>query len=209
MAYRRKLVLLDCEYCQGAVNAEVVASYEHAGEDCLSRFIFAKCPGCGTPFVALQENWGSWSEEQHFEDPVKYLPRPKTVSRDVPKDIAASFTEATDCFTRARAHSATAIMCRKTLQGICVAHSIDRPNLAHALRQLQDDGHIETRLYDWANELRLSGNEAAHNVAAKLSREDAQDILDFTNALLEYVFTFRDKFDAFKKRRAGSDAVAT
>ena len=31
--------------------------------------------------------------------------------------------------------------------------------------------------------------------------DDARDILEFTNALLEYVFTFRDRFEAFKIRR--------
>lgn len=48
----------------------------------------------------------------------------------------------------------------------------------------------------------ISGNEAAHDVNVTISAEDARDILEFTNALLEYVFTFRDKFEEFKKRRA-------
>ena len=51
--------------------------------------------------------------------------------------------------------------------------------------------------------LRISGNEAAHDVNVTTSPEDARDILEFTNALLEYVFTFRDKFEEFKKRRSG------
>jgi hypothetical protein len=31
--------------------------------------------------------------------------------------------------------------------------------------------------------------------------QDAKDIIEFTNALLEYVFTFNDKFNEFNKRR--------
>jgi len=32
--------------------------------------------------------------------------------------------------------------------------------------------------------------------------QDARDTLEFTEALIEYVFTYRDKFEEFKKRRA-------
>ena len=35
-----------------------------------------------------------------------------------------------------------------------------------------------------------------------VSPEDAQDTLEFTEALIEYVFTYRDKIESFKKRRA-------
>jgi hypothetical protein len=69
------------------------------------------------------------------------------------------------------------------------------------LKELKDQGVIENRLYEWADALRISGNEAAHDVNVTISPDDAKDIIEFTNALLEYVFTFRDKFEAFKKRR--------
>ena len=60
---------------------------------------------------------------------------------------------------------------------------------------------IDGRLKEWADQLRLTGNEAVHDVDAKVSHQDARDTLDFTKALSEYVFTFRDKFEEFKKRR--------
>jgi hypothetical protein len=50
------------------------------------------------------------------------------------------------------------------------------------------------------------GNEAAHEVGTGISPEDARDVADFTHALLEYVFTFREKFERFKKRRMAKQA---
>jgi hypothetical protein len=50
--------------------------------------------------------------------------------------------------------------------------------------------------------LRTIGNEAAHGVEFVVSSEGAQDTLEFTEALIEYVFTYRDKIESFKKRRA-------
>ena len=41
----------------------------------------------------------------------------------------------------------------------------------------KDDGIIEKRLYEWADALRTVGNEAAHDVGADVSRDDARDLL--------------------------------
>ena len=54
--------------------------------------------------------------------------------------------------------------------------------------------------YEWADALRISGNEAAHDISVTVSSDDSRDVIEFTKALLEYVFTFRDKFEEFKKK---------
>lgn len=89
-------------------------------------------------------------------------------------------------------------MCRKTLEGICAEHGVKGNDLVKSLKDLKDKGIIENRLYEWADALPISGNEAAYDVNATISSEDAQDVLEFTNALLEYIFTFRDKFEELK-----------
>jgi hypothetical protein len=66
-------------------------------------------------------------------------------------------------------------------------------------------GHIEGRLLEWAEALRNFGNEAAHDVGVTISAQDAKDIMTFTEALIEYVFTYRDQFERFKKRRTAGD----
>jgi chloramphenicol 3-O-phosphotransferase len=76
------------------------------------------------------------------------------------------------------------------------------------LKEMRERGIVEQRLYDWADALRDAGNEAAHDVDVTVSAEDARDLLDFTLALGEYLFTFREKFETFKQRRASrSDRV--
>jgi hypothetical protein len=128
-------------------------------------------------------------------------PRPDNrVNPNLPLPLQAAYKEALACF-KSKAFTATAIMCRKTLEGICVEHGAAGRTLVLSLKELKDKGIIENRLYEWADALRISGNEAAHDVNVTISAEDARDILEFTNALLEYVFTFRDKFEEFKNRR--------
>jgi DNA-binding Lrp family transcriptional regulator len=92
-------------------------------------------------------------------------------------------------------------MCRKTLEAICAANGVHERNLLNSLKKLREQGVIEQRLYEWADTLRIAGNEAAHDVDVRVSAPDAKDVLEFTKALLEYTFTFRDKFEKFRERR--------
>jgi hypothetical protein len=57
-------------------------------------------------------------------------------------------------------------------------------------------------LLNWAHGVRLVGNEAAHDVETAVSPEDARDILEFTEALLMYVFTLDAKYRSFETRRS-------
>ncbi len=93
-------------------------------------------------------------------------------------------------------------MCRRTLEGICAHHNMQGGNLVKKLQQLRADGVIEQRLFEWADSLRMVGNEAAHDVTSTVSKEDARDLLDFTRALVEYIFTFTESFRKFQERRA-------
>lgn len=68
---------------------------------------------------------------------------------------------------------------------------------------MQNDGLIEGRLLEWAEELRVLGNEGAHFTGRRVAREDAQDALALAEALLDYMYVFSAQFAEFKQRRAG------
>jgi hypothetical protein len=75
-------------------------------------------------------------------------------------------------------------------------------SLARRLADLKDSGRIDARLLNWAHGVRLVGNEAAHDVETAVSAEDARGILEFTVALLMYIFTLDAKFRSFETRRS-------
>lgn len=52
--------------------------------------------------------------------------------------------------------------------------------------------------------LRVVGNDAAHNVGATISRDDAADALAFAEATADYVYTFRARHGRFMARRGGA-----
>jgi hypothetical protein len=194
-------MILECKNCEALVNAELVADYQVQEEDEIgppTTYSLLRCPRCSRPFLT--------DEDEVFGLNCLY-PRPDTrVNPNLPAPLKTAYEEATSCF-KAKAYTATAIMCRKTLEGICVEHGASERSLVSSLKVLKDTGVIENRLYEWADALRISGNEAAHDVNITISPDEAKDLLEFTNALLEYVFTFRDKFEEFKRRRAAKSGT--
>ena len=169
----------------------------------LERFL-ATCNNCLSPFLLertgeiydideYDNERATWGEFQML------YPAPAKLGASVPKSIAEAHAEAEICFS-ARAYTACAIMCRRALEGICVHHGLKK-NLKANLDELKKQGVIENRLFEWADSLRIAGNDAAHKVDVTFTREDARDVLEFTRALNEYIFTFADAFEQFNKRR--------
>jgi len=205
-----KSVALECPTCGEIVAAAVVGHYAFFadGPDIPIRYLFTRCPTCNDPMVARQENDLNWNDDHDFSQPVRVLPAPSQAGIAVPLPVASAYEEAARCLT-VRAYAATALMCRKALEALIAEHKISGRNLADALKAMRDQGLIEPKLFEWADALRLTGNQAAHDVGENISREDARDVLDFTSALMEYVFTFRDRFETFKERRAKHRKAAT
>jgi hypothetical protein len=198
-------MLLDCENCSARIDAEVLHSYVVSDDSSLIsfRYSLARCPQCSSPLLASQQEG---IEEWEAPD-LLYPSADSPLSDALPRTIRTAFEEARSCF-RAKAYTATAIMCRKTLEGICRAHGIEERTLKGAIAKLREKGVIERSLFEWADALRDSGNEAAHDVNVMVAAQDASDMVEFTHALIEYVFTFQERFEAFKQRRATRRAGA-
>ncbi|MGC4088962.1 MAG: DUF4145 domain-containing protein [Polyangiaceae bacterium] len=202
-------VVVYCTDCEKHVTGNVHGEHRHDvhNDPLLDKFL--SCPHCHAPFVVGHS--GSYESRDYGEgydlvwgEPKVIFPSdPKSLDQSVPPNIAASFLEARRVYTSASANTAAAIMCRRTLEGVCGHLEAKGGNLARKLDNLKERGLIEPRIHEWANHvLRSLGNDAAHDVDAVISKEDAKDALDFTKAIIEYIFVFETAFQRFKKRRA-------
>lgn len=151
--------------------------------------------------LIVQNNVGNMAEGDIWAAPIRVYPEPVRVNMNAPAAIQTAMNEAYACF-HARAYTAAAIMCRKVLEGVCKEHGVKSGNLMRMLKSMQDTGTIDAQLYEWSNALRHAGNEAAHDVDVAFSMEDASDSLEFTNAIVDYLFSYRDRFLKFQERRA-------
>jgi hypothetical protein len=199
-----------CPRCNCVVTAEVRATasgnptadlFEALpdGEDGLRRvrYSLAFCRNCEGVF--LYRSCNTEPSELPFEE-VLFPRATEPLAMNIPALIRRPHESAVSCFETAN-YEPCIIMCRKALEAVCQVLGESNGTLQARLRRLRDAGVVEARLCDWADELRMVGNDAAHDLSLTVSKEDARDCLDFVDAILIYVFTLDRKFQEFKNRR--------
>ena len=201
-----------CPRCNRIVAAEVRAEaygsptedlFEHldAGEDGLGtvKYKLAFCPSCAEIFL----HRSCTSEPSQIPCQEILYPRQTKLSvAGLPDVVRRAYESASSCFETGN-YEPCVIMCRKCLEALSTLLGETKGSLQKRLGRLRDTGTIEAKLYSWANELRLIGNEAAHDLHLHISKGDARDSLEFLEALLLYVFVLDSRFQRFKKRHRG------
>jgi hypothetical protein len=74
--------------------------------------------------------------------------------------------------------------------------------LGTGIKQLRDKNVIDNRLYDWSQHLHAFRNLAAHPdmEGVSITREDAEDLQAFVQAIIEYIYDLTDRYEEFKSR---------
>lgn len=192
-------MIIECDRCEARVDAEVVGEYEleHTQEGKPVSWLFLRCPGCGVPMVAYQ--WKGAPKPERFHPPLW-----RANSR-YPEAVRKSLEEARKCL-RTGAYAATLLMCRRTIEAMCRSFSHKFRSLAGSLLDLHVADVLDERLFQWADELRVLSNQASHDFASRLTQQDASDLIGFTEAILDYAFTSKQRFADFKRRHGRSQA---
>lgn len=76
--------------------------------------------------------------------------------------------------------------------------------IGRGLKALLEKGAIDQRLYDWAEALRKERNIGAHASDEDTTKENAQDVIDFTIAIFDYVYTLAEKYEKYVARKAAA-----
>jgi hypothetical protein len=132
-----------------------------------------------------------------------------------PPEIAKIFAEAATC-VRVQCWNAVGAMLRLCIdlatKGLLPSgdtpglNSYTRGKLAPRITWLIDNGRLPSELRDLSTCIREDGNDAAHD--GTLRKEDAEDLMDFTVALFERLFTEPERLRLAKERREKRRAAA-
>ncbi|MFD5437032.1 DUF4145 domain-containing protein [Kitasatospora sp. NPDC127067] len=190
---------VECPGCERPTMCDVLGQgVQSEDEDLLTRVVMVGCNDC-TQLILLESlelpASGQWTELYRVW-PVPF----RELSPEIPENVRGALEEARDCFLKARAYSATVVMTRRAVELACKAEGASGRDLRQKLLDLKAAQRIEGRLFDWADELRMLGNEGAHGDHS--SRQDAEDALSFAEALFDYMFVLADRYEQFKRRRA-------
>jgi len=160
----------------------------------------SKCPRCEKPFLTESEYYVIPAEVNDFQGSKLLYPSDnKFISDKLPLSIQKSYQNAKQSY-KVGLYEPAAIMCRKCLEAICIEKGVEKGPLKTKIDKLQENRIIDDKLYQWADNLRIIGNDAAHDINIDISQQDASDAIEFIEALLSYVFVLNQKFDEFQKR---------
>jgi len=138
-------------------------------------YAIVECQACFKFFIAkgtgdLSRGWSAVYPLSH-----------RSVAKEIPEPIRNQFEEACLCFA-VSAYTGCLLMCRTALI------NLQRQQKAN-LQELTDKGSISKFLYAESNEVRLWANLFGHeDVPPSVSREDAEQLLVYTETLLNAIY---------------------
>ncbi|HSY50636.1 MAG TPA: DUF4145 domain-containing protein [Thermoanaerobaculia bacterium] len=193
-------MIIECHACEARVDAKVVGESrsQDEGEPPWTTYLLT-CPGCGCSLV------GGWYDGEEGLLPRLWPKMESHLDRLIPEEIRNSLAEATICF-KAKAYNASTVMAGRALEGVCRHFGTEKIYLGPGIQQLREKEVIDARLARWAGELQKARNLSAHASGEKVSRQDAQDLLDFVRAICEYVFVLTRKYDNYMSRKTKAPA---
>ena len=164
-----------------------------------------RCPKCSSPFLFLRQYYEIPAEYSgESTEPQQLYPNTREIPLDtVPPTIKMAYEDAFQAY-KVGLYAPCVLMCRKTVEAICYEKGITKGNLKKKLLDLKEKEIIDGHIYEWADSLRLIGNEAAHELLPNISKQDCRDTIDFTESVILMTFVLSNKFEEFKERREKS-----
>ena len=128
---------------------------------------------------------------------------PGNAIEHLPDDIRHLYNEARRCFS-VSAYTATVMSCRKMLMNIAVTKGAEEKlTFAQYVKYLADKGYVPPDNKKWVEHIREKGNEANHEINS-MSKEDAEDLINFLEMLLKLIYEFSGKMP---KSRQGKESA--
>ena len=167
-----------------------------------SSAVLAICPSCKGPLVGLSQIVRNGINDWEYDHAERVWPAPTSVELSTTIPIAArrDIKDAQKCIGHG-IFSAAVVLCGRAIERL-VKEKAPSKTLGEGLTALKAGGIIDERLEKWATALRKERNIGAHATDEEVSKENAQDVLDFTVAIFEYVYTLSEKYAEFMARKA-------
>lgn len=196
----KQLIVIDCPECDVRVKSEATTWVGEAEE---KAYVLVECPSCKQALFGSTStcrgpfgNW-EWDIAERLWPPVAVADLGPSVPAAARRDVGA----AQKCLTYG-IYPAAAVMCGRALERLVKEKTGKSQMLAKGLADLKSLGVIDERLHEWADALRVERNIGAHASDVETTKEDAQDIIDFTIAIFDYVYTLAEKYEEYLRRKS-------
>lgn len=169
--------ILECQWCKRPTLEEIVTSYSFKTDD-----VYGWMDPVSFEITIL------YPEEKPVKTPLTNLP--EMIER---KYLAALKVQNVE-------PSACAVLAGRALEAICNFEKAAGKTLSDKLNNLVSSDRIPKTLAEMAHQLRQIRNLGAHDADDEVTEEDVPIILDFLEAILEYLYVAPAKIVAVQKR---------
>ncbi len=176
--------ILGISYICGFCGNKVGPTYYYSADTPLGPAFIYICPICNRPTFIYRD---------------EQVPGP-IVGNDIeflPKDVEQLYNEARKCFT-VGAYTSSVLACRKILMNSSVDKGAEPgKKFVEYVNFLENNHFIPPNSRDWVDMIRKKGNEATHEIPS-ISKEDAMQMLEFTELLLKHIYELPGKMEKYK-----------
>lgn len=196
---------IECPFCEekGNFSTEHHAAKKKPNSSKVLNFDTLKCGNCaGYVMVLWSVNEYGGSQDLHA---YKVLPYPLKLTGSPehwPIGIQRNWLQAHKSMASEN-WDAAAVMARTAMQAALRHQSATGRNLLEEINSLGTAGVLPPLMIDWSHEVRLLGNTATHPDPNDpgITSEDAQDIVEFLDYLLEYLYDLPKRIQTYRDRR--------
>jgi hypothetical protein len=104
----------------------------------------------------------------------------------IPDHINAPFSDIQRMLIQKMSAPLIISLCRNLIESISINLGSDVKGLFNKIKSLKEKEIINNTLFDWANHIRLEGNDATHEM--KGTFEEAKEIVNFVHIFLQYTY---------------------
>lgn len=191
--------VIDCTQCSVRVKADIKFWVGDAQEEA---YFVVECPACKKPLFGKSFVYQDDHNNYEWDNAERLWPVPSAteVSSSIPEAARRDIKDAQKCLSHG-INSAATVLCGKALERL-IKEKSGANMIAKGLADLKAKGVIDERLFNWAEALRRERNIGAHASDQETTKENAQDVIDFTIAIFDYVYTLSEKYEKYVARKA-------
>jgi hypothetical protein len=198
--------LEECGHCQqknvwvqSEIETDLTPTPETDEISVQTQYILLMCATCWRPtLISIEKAYANVDAEWLQSIPKILYPQTQTSISNLPPKVEQRYKAALK--VKYIEPNSFAVMVGKTLEAICNHEQITGKNLAEKIDQLAKQGRIPQTLAEMSHQLRQIRNLGAHDNDDEVTNSDVPIILDFLEAILEYLYIAPIKINLLRER---------